>query len=48
MNIGTSLVVPWLGSHASDVGNAGSVPGSHMPCCGQKKKKINVVEENAR
>ena len=52
MNVGTSSAVPWLGSYASDVGNAGSVPGwgTRIPhaMLWPKKKKINVVEENVR
>ena len=50
MNVGTSLVVPWLGSHASDVGNVGSFPdwGTTCHAVAKKKKEINVVEENAR
>ena len=42
---GTSLVVQWLGFHASTAGGAGSVPGGgtkmpHATQCSQEIKKI--------
>ena len=41
---GTSLVVQWLGLHASTAGGTGSIPGrgTRIPCavrCSPKKKK---------
>ena len=46
-NIGTSLVIQWLGLHAFTAGGTGSIPGwgtkiLQTTWCGQKKEKKRI------